>query len=223
MYPEDRVLVGVINRKADFELLRSEQWYRIPQAQMPRGIHTEYVAFFLSGTPFKEKSGTIPYFAEFRGIELRYRKDLIPNQPNHPRASNIYYQLAVAEIQEKLPPIVNTTKRPISFIYTTWDRFANAKTITDLYTTDDFFVDRVYHALDARGVNPSRTWEAERKDYSAPYIRVLCQHAEVIASPEGGQGVYQLDKSMPDDAILREILDLIAQSGGAVTMGISSY
>jgi hypothetical protein len=219
MYPDDRVLVGVINRKRDFDMLRAERWYRIPQEQMPRGIHTEYVAFFLSGKPFKERAGGVHYFARFRGLELLYRRDLLPKEANHAHANNIYYKVAVAELTEKIPPILNTTKRTITFIYTTWDRFVFAQTIPDLYSKADFFVDRIYHALDSRGVRPSRTWEAEHKnDPFAPAIRVICQHGEVVASPQGGNGVYKLDAEQSQDKILQEILDLIAQSGGPVLL-----
>ena len=36
MYPEDRVLVGVIRRQRDLRLARDEGWYRIPLAHWPR-------------------------------------------------------------------------------------------------------------------------------------------------------------------------------------------
>ena len=43
-YPDDRVLVGVIKRKTDLMIAKNEHWYRIPKAQMPRGVDVEYIA-----------------------------------------------------------------------------------------------------------------------------------------------------------------------------------
>lgn len=146
MFPEDRVLVGVVKAKRDFVFARDEHWYRIPQAHMPRGVNTEYLAFFLSSPAFKAQNKSVAYYAQVRGLELVYRKDLIP-VPDHPRANDVYYKVALGNLQPKDPPITNPTRRPISFIYTTWDRFVHAHTVSDLYSSADFYVDRVFYAL----------------------------------------------------------------------------
>lgn len=162
MYPEDRVLVGVIKAKRDFVFARDARWYRIPLAQMPGGVQADYLAFFLSGGVFKELSGSIPYYAQVRGLELAYRRDLITD-PNHSRADNVYYRLALGELQTKAPPIRNLTRRPVSFVYTTWDRFDAARTVGDLYSTDRDFVDRIHYALHDRRKQPIRMKNTERK------------------------------------------------------------
>jgi len=145
MYPEDRVLVTVINRRRDFVAARDEHWYRIPQVRMPGGVHVDYLGFFLSGTG--KRAGGVYWYAEQRGLELAYRRDLLPDEADHPRAGEIYYRVALGELVEKSPPILNSTRRAISFIYTTWDRFINARTVSDLYSRSDYFVDRVFYAL----------------------------------------------------------------------------
>ena len=101
MNPEDRVLVGVINRKRDLNYLLDEHWYRIPQKQMPEGVCIEYLAFFLSGSVFKEKSGGIHYYSRIEGTELVYRRDLLPGQDNHARSNEKYFRVAVGEIKVK--------------------------------------------------------------------------------------------------------------------------
>ena len=223
MFPEDRVLVGVIQTKRDLAFARDDHWYRIPQAQMPRGVTTEYLAFFLSGKVFGEKSKAIQCYAPMRGLELVYRKDLIPD-PKHPRANNVYYRVALGDLEAKTPPITNPTRRPISFIYTTWDRFYQAHTVADLYSTDDFFVDRIYYALRDHGVNPVRMWAAEhRSDPFAPGLKILCENgASVIASTGRVSGAYFLDSAANDDEILQAIFKQIASNGGAVTINIPS-
>lgn len=146
MFPEDRVLVGVINRVRDLRYARDEHWYRIPVEQMPQGVNAEYLAFYLSRA-FREKNGGICYFAQKRGIELARRADLLPNELAHKHADRLYYRVALGELQAKDPPALNPSRRPISFIYTTWDRFVCAREIRDLYSEAGFYVDRVYYAL----------------------------------------------------------------------------
>jgi len=221
MFPEDRVLVGVINRKRDLKILQEQHWYRIPQKRQLRGVDAEYIAFFLSGKVFKEQSGGIHYYARVRGVELLYRRDLLPKQADHARADDIYYKVMVEPIHPKDPPVQNTSKRTIAFIRTTWDRFSRAKNVTDLYSTDDYFVDRIYHALRSRGIRSERYWETEADQYDyAPAVRVICQQGEFTASTRKDKGNVLLDSEQHEDAILQEILDRIDRMGGPATLSI---
>jgi hypothetical protein len=222
MFPEDRVLVGVINRKRDFVTARDAAWYRVPQAQMPRGVFAEYIGFYLSGA-FGERNGGIHYYAERKGLELAYRRDLLPKEPNHKRANEVYYRVGLGELVEKIPPVLNPTHRPVSFIHTTWDRFVHAQQISDLYSTADYYVDRIFHALRQVGVYPERFWDAERRTTgTAAGLRILCQGGTVTALTERTDGTLYLDVAQDDDAILNSIRAAIAACGGAVTVGIPS-
>ncbi|MCB9453597.1 MAG: hypothetical protein H6672_19370 [Anaerolineaceae bacterium] len=218
MFPEDRVLVGVINRKRDLAYARDAHWYRIPQARMSGGVHTEYVAFFLSRA-FKDKNGGIHYYARRAGVELVYRRDLLPEETDHPRAQDTYYKVQLGALVEKTPPILNPSRRSVSFIYTTWDRFVHARQIGDLYSQADYFVDRIYHALRNRGIQSYRTWDAQYPNV-APEIRVLCEHGPVVASTESGDDRVYLDQDQHEDKLLALILARIAESGGPVYLNV---
>jgi hypothetical protein len=218
MFPEDRVLVGVINRKRDLAIAQAEGWYRIPQRRMPRGVNAEYIAFFLSRA-FKEKNSGVYYYAEHKGLELAYRKDLLPKEANHTRANEAYYKVQIGDLIEKQPPVLNPTRRTISFIYTTWDRFVHAETISDLYSQDDYFVDRIYHALRDKGVYSDRIWSAEYPG-GAPELRILCEKGTVNASTNADQGNVYLDQTDGNDEILAKILNYIASQGGPVLINI---
>lgn len=212
MHPEDRVLVGVINRKRDLEYAQVEHWYRVPHNKATKGIDAEYIAFFLSKA-FKELNGGIHYFARRTGIELVRRRDLLPKEANHPRADALYYKLQLGDLQPKVPPILNVDKRVVSFIYTTWDRFSQAHVLADLYSEADHFVDRVFHALERSGVQPARVWEAEDTQSGSAQIWVECKKGTVIASTdERTEHVIRLkvEDSLPAvrasvDTILRAI------------------
>lgn len=221
MYPDDRVLVGVINRRRDFEHARDRHWYRIPQERAPHGVYAEYIAFFLSGRTFREQSGGIHYYAARKGLELLRRRDLLPDEPDHKNADRVYYKVQLEPLQSRVPPIFNPTRRAISFIYTTWDRFVHAGEIGDLYSTADYYVDRIYHALRDSRVHPQRYWEAERRETGqAPQLRILCARGTVVASTEPAAGAILLDERLPDDAILAEIRARIAAMGGPITVNV---
>ena len=182
MYPEDRVLVGVINRQRDLEKAQIEHWYRVPQGQAKKGIHAEYIALFLSGA-FGEMNSGIHFYARRTGIELARRRDLLPEELRHPRADNLYYKLQLGELHPKVPPVLNQPPRRFAFIYTTWDRFDEARVLADLYSEADHFVDRVFHVLEKEGIPVERVWEASRvSEDGGAQIQVLCEDGVVIAS-----------------------------------------
>jgi hypothetical protein len=213
-YAEDRVLIGVINRKRDLEIALKERWYRIPEAQMKRGIQAEYLGFFLSRA-FEERNGSIQYFARITGYELDFRRFLLPNEPDHPHANDLYYKISFEPLIEKSPPILNDTKRTITFIYTTWDRFSQARVIADLYSKADFFVDRIYHALRSAGMRPTRFWEAESKQFPfAPGIRIDAVNGPLYASTSRNEEAIFLDWMYTQEEIIEAIRQELQHRGG---------
>lgn len=130
--PDDRVLVGVVNRKRDLDHLTSGRWYRIPVEQMPDGIQAEVMGFYLSRS-LGDLGGAVRYYAPVQGVELAYRRWLLPNEADHPRADGIYYRVALGEICERIPPITNPSRYRVHFIRTTWGRFQQAATLHELY------------------------------------------------------------------------------------------
>lgn len=222
MYPEDRVLVGVINRKRDLEIVLAEHWYRVPYGQAMQGIHAEYIAFFLSRA-FKELNGGIHYYARRTGIELVRRRDLLPGEAQHPRADALYHKLQLGEIRRKEPPVLNTSKRSFAFIYTTWDRFCVAENVADLYSETDWFVDRVFHALGRAGVRSEAIWEASRaSDDGGAQIRVQCEDGTVIASTAAqDEHVIALVPDGSHEAVqgsVARILEAIMRRGGPLVI-----
>jgi hypothetical protein len=144
MYADDRVLVGVINRQRDLKTLVQEGWYRIPFEQFPHGIYEEYLAFYLSGSASKPyRTSGIHFYAQRGGVELAYRLDLLPDEPQHPHATAMYYRIQCRALQMLRPPIVNQYGRRIAFIMTTWDRFSQAVEIGELYSQAPHYVKRL--------------------------------------------------------------------------------
>lgn len=224
MYPEDRVLVGVVNRKRDLDTVRYDHWYRVPQRRAPNGIHAEYVAFFLSRA-FGSLNGGIHYYARRTGVELVRRRDLLPEEASHSRADDVYYKLQLGELRRKDPAVTNPTKRAIAFIHTTWDRFEAAREIADLYSDADHFVDRVFHALERSGVRSERIWQADRtSDDGGAQLRVQCEDGTVVASTSArDEHVIRLDIDGSKDAVrysVDVILEAIRQHGGPLMINL---
>lgn len=221
MQAESVVLVGVVNRKRDFIALRDEHWYRIPQGKAPRGIDADIFAFFLSGKVFKEKSGGIHYYGHRRGVELATRRDLLPNEANHKRASEVYHKIQLSPLLVKIPPILNQpSPYRFAFIYTTWDRFQSAQHIRDLYSTADYFVDRVFHALRQHGLKPQRSWEAVPRSITYPQgaqLRIICENGIVVASTEPNKSndeiIYLRPETKPQTAV-EDIQSAVFDLGG---------
>ena len=133
IYPDDRVLVAVMNSLEDWRRVQDEGWYRVPVKHAPPGSpNFDWIAFYFSKI-FEENKWAIHFYAPVLGHELLTRRDLIPAQPDHHRAGDWYYKFELGPLSHKLPPIVSDTWRRIVFLVTTGDRFEAAEEIKDLY------------------------------------------------------------------------------------------
>jgi len=179
MYPEDRVLVVYMPRAADFALVQSEGWYRIPQRHAPKGLYAEYYAFYF-GRHFGSEKWAIHYYARQMGRELVTRRILFPDQRNHPRADQYYYKIQLGPLERLPRPIVSLRWRRITFLHTTWDRFQDAAEINDLFIDGDGYVDRLYATLKERGIRAERNYQVEEPGvvYLVPLV-VPCRHGRI--------------------------------------------
>lgn len=179
MYPEDRVLVAYLPDPADFEIIRNEGWYRIPEKHAPKGLFAEYFAFYF-GSKFGAEKWAIHYYAQQTGYELVRRLDLFPDQPNHPRSMENYYKVSLGSL-EKLPePIMSMRFRRITFLHTTWDRFQDARDVNDLFILGGEYCDRLFATLRDRGIQAERDFRVEDSggDYDIPLV-IYCKNGQV--------------------------------------------
>ncbi|MGD2105061.1 MAG: hypothetical protein PVJ55_08125 [Anaerolineae bacterium] len=152
-YPSDRVLVGIMNRQSDFAIARDEGWYRIPERTAPGSTTEAVVLAFYFTRAFDDEKWAIHYYAPIEGHELVYRRDLLPHQPDHPRADEPYYKLQLGPVMKRDEPIPSLRWRRVTFIESTWDRFVSAQEINDLYATG---ADGLYVTLKEDSLHPER-------------------------------------------------------------------
>jgi len=176
-YPSDRVLVAIMNNRHDFAIARDEGWYRIPQKHAPEStIETRVLAFYFTKA-FGEQKWAVHWYAPVRGHELVRRRDLLPAEANHPRASAPYYKLQIGPLQKLEHPIPSLRWRRITFIESTWDRFIAAEEINDLYASG---ADGLYVTLKEEDLQPEREFLIQEE--SAEYIvdmAIPCQKGVV--------------------------------------------
>jgi hypothetical protein len=102
-------------------------------------------------------SGPLRYYAPIHGHELVTRRDLIPSEPEHAWAGNWYYAFQLGPLEHKLPPIVSTRWRRVTFIVTSGDRFMNGHEINDLFEQGSP-PGRLYVKLKEMGIQVEREW-----------------------------------------------------------------
>lgn len=126
------VLVAVVNNETDLARAREQHWYRIPVKHAPRQIAAEYLALYQTGK-FGASGKRINYFAPILRYHLLTRSELLPDQPDHPRAAEQYFKLELGDLQTLQTPIANKRHPRLTFLYTTLERLFNAKDVNDLW------------------------------------------------------------------------------------------
>jgi hypothetical protein len=126
-----------------------------------------------------------------RGYELAYRRDLLPDEPDHPRADEPYFKVQIGPLIRREPPIPSLRWRRITFITTTWDRFNDAEEINDLYASG---ADGLYVTLKESGFFPEREYFIREKDRT--YVADL-----VIPCRNGVVPIVLNDKPAPPGAL----------------------
>ncbi len=178
LFPEASVLIAVMTHPADLETAQNEGWYRIPSRSAPKFFPPDYVAFYFTQA-FKEQAFSIHYFAPVRGHELLTRRDLLPAEPDHPRANQQYYKLQLGPLVKREPPIISKTWRRITFILTNGRRFSNASEINELILGPKEH-DILWRALKERKLHAERCYviRDERGVYRVD-LAVLCRTGAV--------------------------------------------
>jgi hypothetical protein len=126
------ILVAIVPTPRDLEIARVFGWYRIPFRFAPKIVQVDYLAFYQPSAFTGIGKNTIETFAQVRGVELTTRKEIIRDEPDHPRAEEEYYKIQLGPLNRINNPIRAGKWKRITFLYTTGDRFSKAKTINDL-------------------------------------------------------------------------------------------
>jgi hypothetical protein len=210
MHPEDRVLVAIMNNRRDFDRVTDQGWYRIPVKHAPPATQEAEILAFYFTKAFGEERWAIHWYAPVRGHELVRRRELLPKEPDHPRADQVYYKLQLGPLEQLEPPIISLRWRRITFIETTWDRFQMAQEINELYASG---ADGLFVTLKEMGLVPEREFPVRKADVE--YVVDLA-----IPCRDGTLAIALDDRPAPDTALSFSSGDVPAGSLDAVIQAI---
>ncbi len=130
--PTALMLVAVMPSPRDLEIARVLGWYRIPLRFAPKIVQVDYLAFYQPSSFGKGHANLIEYFSEVHGIELTRRREIMREEPDHPRANEEYYKIQLGSLTALNTPIQSGKWKRITFLYTTGALFEKANLVNDL-------------------------------------------------------------------------------------------
>jgi hypothetical protein len=146
------ILVAILPNQRDFDIARLFGWYRIPLKTAPKVISVDYLAFYQTKAFGEGERWQITYVAEILGHELTNRRDLIRDEPNHPRAHEEYFKIQIGPLQHLDKPIPAGDWKRITFFYTTGEQFKGANTVNDLVIKAQDEREVLWHSLRERAL-----------------------------------------------------------------------
>lgn len=183
--PDTAGLVAVINRRIDLDLAHAKQWYRIPVRSAPAGLNDmRWVAFYLTA-PFGGEKWSVRHWASITSIREARRVELLPDEPDHPRAQEAYYRLALGQVQQRHEPILSRRRRRVVFIPSVWRKFQTALEINDLHNGSPL-EDRLWAAFKQEGIEAERQWfEGTTESLYCLDFAVFCPQRNIDVECDG--------------------------------------
>lgn len=165
--PGTKVLVAHPPTPADLEIAQTQGWYRIRSQEMAGRIRGgleffEYLAFY-QPKAFRRERFCVRRYARLRNVTESRRIDLLPEEPGHPRAQQLYLKLELGPIQLLERPVLSSRPRRILFVPTTWRKLHEAEELNDLFVGSRL-EDRLYLKLRELGLLPEREWFVQYSD-----------------------------------------------------------
>jgi hypothetical protein len=176
----ERVLVAVMNNSRDLEIARHQHWYRIPVKRAPKRVGADYLAFYLTGAFGPDERHRVSLYAPIHAYRLATRIELLPDEPEHPRALERYFRIEIGPLQRLARPIPSKKLRRITFIPTTLERLLNAQQVNDLWDKGRH-QDELWAALKAHEIDAERQVEIQETGtgYVADFV-ISCRRGQVI-------------------------------------------
>lgn len=191
------VLVALLPNPRDLQLARVRGWYRVRSGELVERIRGGPQQFtdlaFYQPDSFGPERRCVRYSAPVLSLSQVPRVALLPEEPNHPRAKQLYFCFHLGPVEPLPRPIPALRGRRILFIPTSWERIRKAEEINDLFHESPL-EDRLYHALRAAGLLPERQFHVELKDPAQPRKRgrhyfldmaILCQQRDLDVECDG--------------------------------------
>ena len=167
------VLIAILPEPRDLEIARLLGWYRIPYKSAPKTMNVDYIAFYQTAKFRDDQKWAINHYAVVRGHELVTRAELLRDEPDHPRAGDMYFKLQLGPLKRLPQPIPSIRWRRITFFYTTGEYLMTATEINQLMV-GSAERELLWKTLYERGLAAEKQYKPSAK---APEVdlAILCQ------------------------------------------------
>ena len=186
--PRGEVLVAIMNNLLDFNIARDQQWYRIPVRNARKRLKERWpprwLAFYQTKV-FGAERWAVNYCAPVLHTRVVARRELLPEDPSHPRADELYHKIETGPLQRLPRPIVSRRLRRFVFIPTTWEKFISAVEINDLFDESPL-EDRLWAELKKHEIAAERQFFVQVKAslYSLDFA-VFCATGQLNVETDG--------------------------------------
>ena len=124
-------LIAVLKAPRDLEIAARDRWYRIPLGKAPKREFT-HIAFYQPAC-FKPDGKRIVYCARVAGSTTGRRVDMLPGEPGHPAANQLYLKYSLGPLIKLHQAVLNNTGSRVCFGYATLRRLARAGNVLGLF------------------------------------------------------------------------------------------
>jgi hypothetical protein len=149
-------LVAVVTNDADLHRFARDRWYRVPARAVGHAIgsgaleESRSLALYQTSGVRDGLPGAIELWGDVEEMLTLPRREIIPGEPSHPAAAELYHLLRLSRVDRLPTPIIARRPRRLTFLRTTRDRLLNAVDINDLIVGSPA-EERLWRALRARG------------------------------------------------------------------------
>jgi very-short-patch-repair endonuclease len=192
------LLVAIMNTPSDFEILKTQGWYRIPVDTAPKRWPPQWIAFYQTKV-FGDEAHAVRYYGRVARINRAPRHVLFPEEPENPKSGRLYYQVHISSLEERYHPIISRRWRRIVFIPTTWSKFTEAEEINDLFD-DSPLEDTLWRHLRRERISAERQWEWQHRQ--SRYVldfAVFCHEGSLDIETDGDSYHANPDASVSDN------------------------
>jgi len=178
------LLVAIMNTPSDFEILKTQGWYRVPVDTAPKRWPPQWIAFYQTKV-FGDEAHAVRYYGRVAKINRAPRHVLFPEEPENPKSGRLYHQVHIRSLEERHQPIISRRWRRIVFITTTWTKFAQADEINDLFD-DSPLEDNLWQELKREKIQAERQWEFKHRDsrYTLDFA-LFCHDGSIDVETDG--------------------------------------
>jgi very-short-patch-repair endonuclease len=202
MSKRGEVLIAILNDERDFAFARDAHWYRIPISSAQKWLKDrwppEWLSFYHT-KKFGEIAYSVRYYARVLKVREVFRYQILPNDAQHKRNHERYYQLILSPLQTLPTPIFSRRWRRITFIPTTWEKFIAATEINDLYDESPL-EDRLWAEFKRRKIFAERQefLTLQAANYALDFA-IRCAKANVDVETDGDTWHANPEKAAEDN------------------------